>query len=298
MRFKIIALISLGIVLAVAAGLGTFQYTRALETELSATRKSLADLGETVSLPVPLRDIPAGTTLQPSDFGMKPLPASIVPQNVLRDLPQAAEGQSLVSMAPLAEGALLLFTDVGSSDASTDFGLVLSQGARAFAIAPRNLAEFADRLAPGATVDIVWTRTAAQGRMESRLIGSGVRVLAVPGDAATGDATAADKMAGKLIVEGNEEEAMRYILAAQTGFFHILLSSGDRRTDGKELVLSADELTDLPVVTREGTAPGAGMGAEDDPGLVARITGGGAGRPTCTTAIIRAGSRAVFEVPC
>ncbi|NGM45984.1 Flp pilus assembly protein CpaB [Rhodobacter sp. SGA-6-6] len=298
MRFKIIALISLGIVLAVAAGLGTFQYTRALETELSATRKSLADLGETVSLPVPLRDIPAGTALQPSDFGMKPLPASIVPQNVLRDLPQPAEGQSLVSMAPLAEGALLLFTDVGSSDASTDFGLVLSQGARAFAIAPRNLAEFADRLAPGATVDIIWTRTAAQGRMESRLLGSGVRVLAVPGDAATGDATAADKMAGKLIVEGNEEEAMRYILAAQTGFFHILLSNGDRRADGKELVLSADELADLPVVTREGTASGAGTGAEDDPGLVARITGGGAGRPTCTTAIIRAGSRAVFEVPC
>lgn len=298
MRFKIIALISLGIVLAIAAGLGTFQYTRALETELSAARRSLADLGETVSLPVPLRDIPAGTALQPSDFGMKPLPASIVPANVLRDLPQVAEGQSLVSMTPLAEGALLLFTDVGSSNAGTDFGFVVSQGARAFAIAPRNLAEFADRLAPGALIDIVWTRTAPGGKMESRLLGSAMRVLAVPGATppgqTPGDTTATDGLAGKLIVEGREEEAMRYILAAQTGFFHILLSNGDRRADGKELVLSADELTDLPVATREGAAPET----ETDPGLVARITGGGSGRPTCTTAVIRAGSRAVFEVPC
>ena len=68
MKVRILMLILFGILLSVAAGFGTLQYSRALETELATARISLRAFGETVLVPVPVRDLAPGSILSQQDF--------------------------------------------------------------------------------------------------------------------------------------------------------------------------------------------------------------------------------------
>lgn len=299
MRFKIIALISLGIALALAAGFGTFHYTRALETELSAARTSLRAFGETVPVPVPKADIPRGAVIRAADFTNLRLPADYLPANVLTALPETGEAGTLVALTAMAAGQLIFGGDLALPGAGNDSGLILAADARAFAIAPRNLADFAGTLRVGSKVDVIWTRNLGGGRTESRLIGASLRVLALPAPEGAADPTAngaaagSGPLGGKLIVEGARQEAMRMLQAEQTGYFHILPANGNRNTATGEVVLDPGELEDLPLVVRGRPGPDASPAGA----LVATITGG-EDRKTCATAVVRAGSRSVMEVPC
>ncbi|VDC21156.1 SAF domain-containing protein [Pseudogemmobacter humi] len=299
MRFKIIALISLGIALALAAGFGTFHYTRALETELAAVRTSLRAFGETVPVPVPKADIARGAVIRAADFTSLRLPADYLPANVLTLLPEPGEAGTFVALTDIAAGDLIFAGDLALPGGGNDSGLILAADARAFAIAPRNLADFDGMLQVGSKVDVIWTRNLGGGLTDSRLIGASLRVLALPASRGTGDPAVKGIVAGegplggKLIVEGARQEALRMLQADQTGYFHILPANGSRNTATGEVVLEPGELEDLPLVVR-GTS---GSAASPAGALVATITGGEE-RRTCATAVVRAGSRSVMEVPC
>lgn len=292
-RFKIIAFILLGIALSLTAGFGTFTYTRAIEAELTAARASLKLLGETVKVPVPKADFQRGETLQASDFMYIPLPSSPMPGNLLNVLPSATPEAPLVALSDMRQGELVLAGALARSAEKPDFGLMVSAGARAFAVAPRNLSDFKDLLVVGGSVDLVWTRGIGAGRTETRLIGSALRVLAL--DQAP-EGAPPSPLDGKIVLEGTGAEPFLTQQAEQTGYFHILLSDGNRRTSAGEIAVSLEELDDLPLVVRlDANAP---AGTDSDPGVISRITGASERRATCKTAVVRGGGRTTVEVPC
>jgi Flp pilus assembly protein CpaB len=296
MRLKAIALILLGIVLALATGVATFQYTRALETELTSARASLRAFGETATVPVLKVDAAQGAVLKASDFRPVKLPLSYVPPNVILELPTEAGAEGFVALTNISAGALVLRSEVAQTAKESDFGFLLSPDSRAFAVAPRNLADFADRLQPGDMVDLIWTRDIGGGTTETRLIGSSLRILAVPASgtesAGAAGGTMPSPLAGKLILEGLAVEALRYIQAEQSGFFHILPTQGRLDEDVAELAIGPTDLKSLPLVVRESE------GGIDPVGIVERITGSEPQRKVCATAVIRAGTRSIIEVPC
>lgn len=276
----------MGVILSVAAALGTFRYTRVLEAELASARASLAALGDTVEIPVPKADTARGGTLLPADFRVLTLPAANLPENVLKTLPPVSDTAPLVALTDLAAGDLLLTGALAEAGANPDLGLLVSPGGHAFAVAPRNLADFDGLLAVGAPVDLIWTRNLGGGQTESRMIGSALRILALPQPGESGALT------GKLVLEGEAgSEGMLAYQAEEIGYFHILLSDGVRKTSMAEVAVGPGDLADLPLVVRQG-----GGAAED--GVIAKITGASDDRTTCTTAVVRGGGRSLMEVPC
>lgn len=269
-------LILFGILLSVVAGFGTFQYSRALESELATARVSLRAFGETVLVPVPVRDLPPGSVLTRDDFMPVKMPGSYLPDNVLHKLPAAGEG-GFIALAALRQGALVMNGDIATSAGGPDYGFILSGDARAIAVKAENLSDFIDRLKPGDPVDLLWTRNTGGGTTETRMIGSALRILALPGN--SGDGPLADKM----MLEGASEDAMRVVEASSSGVFSILPSARKLSLQQEEFVVGPADLATLPLVVREGGAEG-----------IARVST----RPRCQTAIVRGGARSLMDVPC
>ncbi len=269
-------LVLLGILLSVVAGFGTFQYSRALETELASARVSLRAFGETVMVPVPVRDLPPGAVLTGADFQPVKMPGSYLPANVLEELPADSQ-DGFIALAALRQGALVLRGDIATTAAGPDFGFILSGDARAIAIRAQNIADFIDRLKPGDPVDLLWTRNTGGGTSETRMLGSALRVLALP------EAGASGPLAGKMMIEGAAQDAMRVVEASASGFFSIFPSARKLSLDQEEIVIGPADLATLPLVVRDGAIEG-----------VTPV----AARPRCKAAIVRGGSRSMIEVPC
>ncbi len=269
-------LILLGILLSVVAGFGTFQYSRALESELATARVSLRAFGETVLVPVPVRDLAPGSILGQDDFMPVKMPGSYLPDNVLQKLPPETEG-GFVALAALRKGALVLKGDIATSAGGPDYGFILSGDARAIAIRAQNLDDFIDRLKAGDPLDLLWTRNTGGGTTETRMLGSALRILALPTGGGEGP------LADKLILEGASQDAMRVVEASSSGVFSILPSAHKLSLDQEEFVVGPADLATLPLVVREGQADG-----------VAQV----AARARCQTAIVRGGARSVMDVPC
>lgn len=276
MKVRILMLILLGILFSVVAGFGTFQYSRALESELATARVSLRAFGETVLVPVPVRDLAPGSILGQDDFAPVKMPGSYLPDNVLQKLPPGTEG-GFVALASLRKGALVLKGDIATSAGGPDYGFILSGDARAIAIRAQNIDDFIDRLKVGDPVDLLWTRNTGGGTTETRMLGSALRILALPGGGGEGP------LADKLILEGASQDAMRVVEASSSGVFSILPSTRKLSLDQEEFVVGPADLASLPLVVREGQVDG-----------VAQV----AARARCQTAIVRGGARAVMDVPC
>lgn len=276
MKVRILMLILFGILLSVAAGFGTFQYSRALETELATARISLRAFGETVLVPVPVRDLAPGSILSQQDFLPVRMPGSYLPANVLQKLPPPSEG-GFIALAAMRQGALVLNGDIATSAGGPDYGFILSGDARAVAIKAQNLLDFIDRLKPGDPVDLLWTRNIGGGTTETRMIGSALRILALPGN--SGDGPLADKM----MLEGASQDAMRVVEASSSGVFNILPAARKLSLEHEEFVVGPADLATLPLVVREGQTDG-----------IAQVSA----RARCQTAIVRGGARSVMDVPC
>ncbi|MFE3836877.1 hypothetical protein [Pseudogemmobacter sonorensis] len=291
MRFKIVALIACGIILALGGAFGTFHYTRALELELASARGSLRAFGDTVDIPVAAQDFAPGTLLAAESFVTVKVPQSYLPENMLRLLPEVGEGESLVSLTNLKAGHALLDTDLARSGAGSRGGLLPVGNGKIFAIAPRNLADFGGALAEGSRVDLILTRNIGGGKSESRLIADGLRVRIPPAPAP--DAEPGPALAGKLLLEGEFTDALRGVVAGQDGFLSILLSDGTRSTGSDTVLIGPTDLEKLPLVVRQALDPGQAA-----PSLIGRITGESGARAKCPTAVVRGGTRSVSEVPC
>lgn len=81
MRFRIFALLIMGVVLAVIAGFATFSYTRGIEARLTGAQAAVAAFGDVISVPVARRDILRGTPVTPADFESVSVPAQHAPAN-------------------------------------------------------------------------------------------------------------------------------------------------------------------------------------------------------------------------
>lgn len=295
MRIKILFLLILGGVLAIASGIGSYRYIWALEAELAAARETIRSFGTVVSVPVLSRDMARGSPLAAGDLTTVSLPLAVVPQNVLAEKPDLAKGEPLLVMSDIKAGQLLLTSDIAHAEKAADFGFILSKDARAFALAPKNLRDFRGRLRPGDIVDVFWTHSIGGGSTETRLVGSAMRILHVPASGvadATADETALD---GKLILEGLARDAALMIAAEKDGTFHILPTSNKLDPGAAEVAVGPADLADLPLVVRAGA--GEAAGAEDPVSIVSRIGLSPGGR-TCSTVIVRAAVRNVVEVPC
>ncbi|SEC56531.1 hypothetical protein [Rhodobacter sp. 24-YEA-8] len=276
MKVRILMLILFGILLSVAAGFGTFQYSRALETELAAARVSLRAFGETVLVPVPVRDLAPGSILSHEDFLGVRIPGSYLPANVLQNLPPPSGG-GFIALAALRQGALVLNGDIATSAGGPDYGFILSGDARAIAIKAQNLLDFIDRLKPGDPVDLLWTHNIGGGTTETRMIGSALRILALPGNSSEGP------LADKMMLEGASQDAMRVVEASSSGLFSILPAARKLSLEHEEFVVGPADLATLPLVVRGGQTDGIAQASA---------------RARCQTAIVRGGARSVMDVPC
>ncbi len=283
MRLKAIALILLGIALVLVAGVATFQYTRNLETEVAATRRSLRAFGDTVALPVPNIAVAPHAVLQPENFRTVYIPASYVPPNALTQLPAPGPGRGLVALVEMEPNAIILRDQIVIQGEEDAHGLLISPGGRAIAVEPRNMQDFIGRLSLGNMVDLLWTREIGGGLSETRLVGAGLRILAMP----VAETPGAEPK--KLVLEALPQEAMRVIAVGKAGFFSILPSRGPLPEGAKEYVVDLMELKGLPLaVSKESRRDPIGL-----PSASPAAAGG-----TCSTAVIRAGTRSVIEIPC
>lgn len=286
MRKRAIILILVGVLLSIAGGVGTFRYTQALEHEAGTVRATLAALGEAVETPVLREDKPRGAQVSAADFMTIKLPASYMPPDTMLTVPEIAEGGAMVALRHLKKGALLPNGALAHAGSFPDLGFLPAEGHAAFGVTVNNFAQIAPVLRQGSLVDLVWTRSLGGGATETRLLGSGLTVVALPETGGAGPA-------GQLILEGLPQAAIQQVAAQQSGSFDVLLSGGKLDEAMNRFVVGPNELKMLPQVI--GDAP---LAAASDGGFVSRLSGEDTRGKRCNTAVVRAGNRTVVDLPC
>jgi len=298
MHLKLIVLFLLGITLALAGGVGSFKYVRAIEDELAAARRGAAALEDMEEVVIARQQIPRGSLPGPEAFDKILLPARLLPPSIMRRLDPLPEGedQTYVALSEIAEGDLVLASSIATGSRGAGTGLVLSIDAKAFAIRPRNLESLAGQLAPDIRIDLFWTRDIGGGSTETRLLATGLRVLSQPmpvqGTAGSASQSADSVAADLLLVEGFAADVARYIQAEPRGDFDIALSEAPLSLNATEVVIGPETLKTLPLAVRERQT--RELSAQD---IVTQITAPNAQR-VCPTIIVRAAKRTVVEVPC
>ena len=290
MRVRIFALLMLGAVMALIAGVATFSYTRSMESELMSAQAAIQAFGTTKRVPVAIFDIPRGPPVKPEDFASILLPEEQLPSNVMEVLPSFAPEKPVFALGDLRAGALLLQTSLGSPVAGGVAELLSSPDGRAVAVLPRNLGDFRDRLAVGDLVDLFWMRDIGGGSTETRLIGNALRLLELPRTASVAGASVGGATtSGHLLLEVGLRDAARVIDAGESGSFYILPSRGPVRPGADVIEVSDEELASLPLVTRVGEAP-----ASPRPSPTTER----APNARCSAIMVRAGNRVEVDVPC
>lgn len=281
MRVRIFALLMLGAVMALIAGVATFSYTRTMETELMSAQAAIQAFGATRQVPVAQSDIPRGTVLKPEDFVPLLLPEEQLPTNILTTLPEFSAAAPVYALSDLRAGALVLQTSLGMPAEGAVAQLLRSPDGRAIVVQPRNLAEFQGRLAVGDLLDLFLTQDTVNGS-QTRLIGSALRLMELPQPGGVGAA------GGTLLLEVSPRDAARVIGAGPGGNFTILPARAALQSGADQIVVGGPEMAGLPLV-----GPGLGEGA--------RLLGaGGAAAPgqRCMAVLVRAGNRMEVDVPC
>lgn len=287
MRFRIFALLIMGVALALVAGFASFSYTRGLEARLAAAEAALIAYGETLIIPVPARDISRGATLSRADFTEIAIPARHLPANLLTKFPETSSETQITALSDLSAGALVAEGQIGVAE-GPDHDLALSPGGRAVRVIAENLADFDGKLVPGGRMDLFWTRQIGGGSTETRLIGHALRVLAL--DAVTTNGRGSGSP-GAVTLEAGLEDAARLLEARGGGRFHVLpLGRLKVLPDSPPVVaVNGQDLAALPLLVRQ--AEGAGTGLSGSAALAAPLRG-------CHTAVVRGSARSVVEVPC
>lgn len=287
MRFRIFALLIMGVALALVAGFASFSYTRGLEARLIAAEAALSAFGETLEVPVPARDIRRGEVLSRADFLSLQIPARHLPANLLTAFPESGATGQVTALADLSAGGLVAEAQVGvASGPEHDFAL--APGGRAVRVVAENLADFDGKLVPGGLMDLFWTRQIGGGSTETRLIGHALRVLAID-SIVTGDRKS--RAAGAVTLEAGLEDASRLLEAQDGGRFHVLpLGRLEVLPDSPPVVaVSGGDLAALPLVVRRADATTASLNGKA--AMAAPLRG-------CHTAVVRGSARSIVEVPC
>ncbi|RRH76903.1 Flp pilus assembly protein CpaB [Falsigemmobacter faecalis] len=287
MRFRIFALLIMGVALALVAGFASFSYTRGLETRLSTAEAALSAYGETLAVPVPARDIPRGDVLSRADFLTLQVPARHLPANLLTAVPEAGPEGKIIALSDLSAGGLVAQAQVGVAS-GPNHHFALSPGGRAVRVVTENFADFESKLVPGAQMDLFWTRQLGGGSTETRLIGHALRVLAID---STPAADRKSRAIGAVTLEAGLEDAARLLEAQGGGRFHILPLGRLEVLAGAPPVvaITAEDLAALPLAVRRAEATAASLNGSAASAVPLR---------GCHTSVVRGAARSIVEVPC
>ncbi|MEK7270755.1 MAG: Flp pilus assembly protein CpaB [Planctomycetota bacterium] len=191
MKQKIIPIVS--IVIGLLAFILTYQYLRGKLNEIQRERERLYAGAKTISVMVPVKDLPKGTTLVATDLTIRDVPAASASERCVAH----EDGLSLLgkkTLYPLKAGSPILWPDIeGGASAVQGLSGTVQPGLRAISISVGGAAAVSGMVEPNDRVDVLGTfsfpsKTAA-GEMEAMTL----TVLQDVTVLATGQTTAKDQ---------------------------------------------------------------------------------------------------------
>lgn len=176
------------LVLVLGVGLAGFAvymaqaYIGQTQAQLEAERAARAQAVPTVRVWVVARDVGYGEQVTAADFGHIPWPQDAVPAGAFTDrevLFPATAAPFRTVLRPMEKFEPVLASKVTEPGEDAGIGARLTRGMRAFAIKVDVASGVSGFLRPGDRVDVYWTGTADGMGSVTKLIESGVRLVAV-----------------------------------------------------------------------------------------------------------------------
>lgn len=182
MRMVFALVLVLGVGLAGFAVYMAQSYIGQTQAELEAERAARALAVPTVRVWVVARDVTYGEQVTTADFGSIPWPQDAVPAGAFTDRavlfpPDAAPFRTI--LRPMEKYEPVLASKITEPGEDAGIGARLARGMRAFAIKVDVASGVSGFLRPGDRVDVYWTGTADGLGSVTKLIESGVRLVAV-----------------------------------------------------------------------------------------------------------------------
>lgn len=248
----------IGLLLITAAGIGGIIYNLSRPAMPVAQVTPGAPAPLQVSYLVAAHSLPAGTLARDEDFTVKSVVSTSVPQGAMSDTPEVRAG---------LRGALIRkFMDVGSAITADDIlrprdrgfiASVLENGTRAATIGVDPVSGVAGLIWPGDHVDVMLTQTLENAKATHKALSEtvlrNVRVIAIDQEmvqGASGDTTAAGKLARTVTVQVDPDQAQKLNVASQMGKLSLSIRSAVDQTD---TVTAPTYSVDVSQATRAGT---------------------------------------------
>lgn len=279
MRIVFFLVLVLGVGLAGTAVHMAQGYLSSTEAELAKARAAAAQVVDTTPVYTAARGLRYGERLAEDDVVAINWPRNALPDGVFTDRAELfPEGQPpRAVMRAMERGEPIMQVKVTRPGQEAGIGARLSPGMRAFTIDVNVSTGVAGFLRPGDRVDIYWTGQVSQGNETTRLLKSGIQVIAVD-QSADKDREEAARIARSVTVQASAQQVAELALAQSTGRLSLAL------------VGLADEGTmELVEVDRRslfGTQPEPEPEAAPEP------------EPVCTVRTRRGGELVTIEIPC
>ena len=238
---------------------------------------------QTRTVLVAMRDLPAGTRLEPYMLGLAQWPREAA-QALAPDLSQPQQAAGRVITSAMLRGEPLLQARLASAGATGGLSALLQEGRRAVTVKVNEIVGVAGFALPGNFVDVMVHTTDPQNQPISRIVLERIRVLAVAQDAGAQDSK--PRVVNAVTLDVSPAEAERLDLARSVGTLSLVLrSQGDSApvsTQGarkRDVLLTEDAPPSPPA--RAATArrtpmpapPGASAAAPESPATTEILRG-------------------------
>lgn len=212
--------ITLAIISGLLAAYGVYHYLQRHEAQ---TASVAAPTYVSQRVVVAARDIPMGTTLDPTHLQIRQWPENLIPAGSFE---QAEDLISRVARISLVAGEPILEAKLAPMGSTGGFSTLIPPGKRAVTVAVNVVSGVAGFLLPGTRVDVLVT-VSLSGKAEERVtrtILQNVEVMAVDQTFQKDDEDPIQVKSVTLLVSPEEAEALS--LAANEGVLHLALRSG------------------------------------------------------------------------
>ncbi len=180
---------------------------------------------QTRTVLVAMRDLPAGTRLEPDMLGLAQWPREAA-QALAPDLSQPQQAAGRVITSAMLRGEPLLQARLASAGATGGLSALLQEGRRAVTVKVNEIVGVAGFALPGNFVDVMVHTTDPQNQPISRIVLERIRVLAVAQDAGAQDSK--PRVVNAVTLDVSPAEAERMDLARSVGTLSLVLrSQGD-----------------------------------------------------------------------
>ncbi len=224
MRIIFFLVLLAGVGLAGLAVQTARSYLAGAEVELAQARAVASQVVETVPVYTARRALRYGEPLSPEDVVTITWPRRAVPPGAFTDtaelFPEGAGPRAV--MRAMEPGEPILAVKVTRPGQEAGIAARLSPGMLAFTIDVNVSTGVAGFVRPSHRVDIYWTGSSSRGNESTRLLLTGVKVIAVD-QSADQDRTDRARIARSVTVEATREEVAALALAQSTGRLSLAL---------------------------------------------------------------------------